>query len=79
MKKADVAMIILIATLSVGIAFFVVSSIPGLNLSSESSENVKTIDRYNSTIDEPDKAVFNDSAINPTVDITIGGSSEGSS
>lgn len=79
MKKTDVAMIILIATLSVGIAFFVVSSIPGLSLSSDTSEDVKTIDRYSSTIDEPSKAVFNDSAINPTVDITIGGSSESGS
>lgn len=79
MKKTDIAMIILIATLSVGIAFFVVSSIPGLSLSSDTSEDVKTIDRYSSTIEEPNKAVFNSNAINPTVDITIGGSSESSS
>jgi len=75
-KKSDLAMIVLIAALSVGAAFLVVGSIPGLNLSSDSTEKVKTIERYESKIDEPDKDVFNSTAVNPTVDITIGDTSE---
>jgi len=76
-KKTDIAMIVLIAALSVGAAFLVIGSIPGLNLSSNSTEKVKTIERYDSKIDEPDKDVFNSTAVNPTVDITIGDSSKG--
>lgn len=72
MKKSDIAMIVLIAALSIGVAFLVVGSIPGLNLSSTSSEKVKTIDRYDAEIAEPDTDVFNSTALNPTVDITIG-------
>ena len=73
MKKTDIAMIVLVAALSMGGALLLVSAIPGLSLSSDTSEKVKTIDRYSSEIDKPDPNIFNSSAINPTVDITIGG------
>lgn len=72
MKKTDFAMIILIASVSVGIAFGVVSAIPGLKMSDESVK-VKTVDKYTTQLDEPDPKVFNKNAINPTVDVTIGG------
>lgn len=72
MKKTDFAMIILIASVSVAIAFGVVSAIPGLKMSDESVK-VKTVDKYTSNLDEPDPKVFNKNAINPTVDVTIGG------
>jgi len=72
MKKSDIAMIVLIAAMSIGVAFLVIGSIPGLNLSSTSSEKVKTINRYDAKIDDPDADVFNSTAVNPTVDITIG-------
>lgn len=78
MKRTDVAMIIIVAAISVGVAFLVVGSIPGLSLSSDASEKVKTIDRYDSKIGDPNPEIFNSSAINPTVDITIGDSSEDS-
>ena len=78
MKKSDIAMVVLIAAISVGVAFLIVGSIPGLNLSSDTSEKVKTIDRYGSDIDDPDADVFNTTAINPTVDITIGRTPEDS-
>jgi len=73
MKSTDIAMIILIASVSVGVAFAVVSAIPGLKQSSEPVK-VKQIDKYSSTLDEPSPAIFNEKAINPTVDVTIGGS-----
>jgi hypothetical protein len=74
MKKADIAMIILIASVSVGVAFGVVSAIPGLKQPDEAVE-VDTIEKYTADIQEPDSDVFNQAAINPTVDITIGGNS----
>jgi len=77
MKSTDIAMIILIASVSVGVAFAAVSAIPGLKQSDELVK-VKTIEKYSDTLAEPDDKVFNSMAINPTVDVTIGGSeSEG--
>ncbi len=71
MKSTDIAMIILIAAISVGAAYGLVSALPFLKSSSESVQ-VKTIDEYSSTMSDPDPDVFNKDAINPTVDITIG-------
>jgi len=71
MKKTDIAMIILIATVSVGIAYFVANGIFG-NVSKESA-TVKTIDPITSTVNPPDQKIFNDTAINPSVEITING------
>ena len=72
MKKTDIAMIILIASASIGIAYAAVSAIPGLKQSDKPAQ-VKTIDRYTAELEEPDEQVFNKDAINPTVDVTIGG------
>lgn len=75
MKKSDLAMIILIAALSIVVAYAVVGSFPGLKLSSEDAVEVDTIERYESDIEKPDSEIFNAQAINPTVTITIGGDS----
>ncbi|HEY1085995.1 MAG TPA: hypothetical protein VGE34_04705 [Candidatus Saccharimonadales bacterium] len=74
MKKSDIAMIILIIAVSGGLAYALMGVIPGLKLSDEGVK-VRTIDRYTSDVPEPDKAIFNKDAINPTVDITIGDAS----
>lgn len=75
MKKTDLAMIILIATISVLIAFFVTRSIVGTP--SEEVVKVKTLEKINETITPPDTAIFNENAINPAVKIEINdGSSE---
>lgn len=71
MKSTDIAMIILIASISVGVAFGLVSAIPGLKASDEVVK-VKTIEEYTSSVAEPDPRAFNKDAINPTVDVTIG-------
>lgn len=73
MKKTDIAMIILIATISVLAAFFITRSIMGNP--SEEEVKVKTIDRISETITEPSDKIFNDDAINPAVKIEIGGDS----
>lgn len=75
MKNTDFAMIILIASVSVAAAFGIVSAIPGLK-QSDKPVVVKTIEAYTSDLATPDPNVFNKNAINPTVDVTIGGTVE---
>lgn len=71
MKKTDIAMIILIASISAITAYFVVGAIPGLQNTNEPVK-VKTIEEYSSTIETPSEDVFNSQALNPTVEVTIG-------
>jgi len=76
MKKADIAMIILIASVSVLVSFFVAKSIFGDVYSG--SVKVKTMDRIESSIVEPSKEIFNKNAINPAVQVQINGTGSGS-
>ncbi len=69
MKKSDVAMIVLIASISVVIAFFIAQSIFGSI--DESTATVKTIDKIESSVAEPSSDICNKSAINPTVEVQI--------
>ncbi|MBC7868855.1 hypothetical protein H7X69_01585 [Candidatus Saccharibacteria bacterium] len=72
MKKTDIAMIILIASVSILVAYFIANSIFG-NVSKETVK-VKIIDTIDSTIVAPDPAIFNKNAINPAVEVQINGS-----
>lgn len=74
MKKSDLAMIILIASASVMIAFFVVRAIPFFSAPDEGAE-VPAIERISENLESPDPTVFNREAINPTVQSVIGGGS----
>jgi hypothetical protein len=74
MKKSDIAMIILIASVSMIVAYFVVKSIPVFQTSSKPKQ-VSTFQEITSNVDEPDPEVFNSGAINPTVEVFIGGNS----
>jgi hypothetical protein len=69
MKKTDIAMIILIASVSVLIAFFVTRSIFGD--SANQPVTIKTIEKINPTLGEVDPSIFNDNAINPAVEVQI--------
>lgn len=74
MKSSDIAMIILIASLSVMVAFFIANSLPFLKVDTQNA-TVKTIEAIPDGIvqtDQPDPAVFNSKAINPTVKTVIG-------
>jgi len=71
MKKTDIAMIILIASVSVLISFFVAKSIFGDVYTG--TAKVKAIDKIDSSIVEPDTDVFNKNAINPAVQVQING------
>jgi hypothetical protein len=69
MKRSDIAMIILIAAVSVGLAYFIANSVLG-SITTQSVK-VKTIDPITSMIEQPNPNVFNENAINPSVEVTI--------
>lgn len=70
MKKTDVAMIILIASISVLVAYFVAKAV--LGDATNQTAKVKTVDAITSDVAPPDPTVFNKNAINPTVQVLIG-------
>ncbi|HEU5121807.1 MAG TPA: hypothetical protein VFT59_03095 [Candidatus Saccharimonadales bacterium] len=74
MKKSDIAMIILIASISVLIAYFIAKAIIG-DVGNQSAK-VKTTEEITTEITEPDPTVFNENAINPTVEVIIGNSQD---
>jgi hypothetical protein len=71
MKKTDIAMIILIASISVIIAFFIAKSLFGETYNG--TAKVKTIDKIDSSIVAPSPDIFNKNAINPAVHVQIDG------
>ena len=71
MKKTDVAMVILIASVSVMVAFIVANSIPALKVS-DMKADVPDVIQVQPNLTELDKNLFNDSAINPTQQTIIG-------
>ncbi len=70
MKKSDIAMIILIASISVLVAYFVAKAVVG-DVQNETVK-VKTAESISTDITQPDTTVFNTNAINPTVQVIIG-------
>lgn len=63
-------MIILIASISILLAYFVAKAIVG-DVQNESVK-VKTTEVISTEVVEPEKSVFNSDAINPTVEVIIG-------
>lgn len=72
MKKTDVAMIIVIASLSVMISYFVGSTLLGGGKTA--SVKVKTAEVISTKVVSPGADIFNGHAINPTVEVIIGNS-----
>ena len=72
MKKTDIAMIVLIASVSMLAAYFGAKAI--LGDPNEESVTVKTVDSISPEVTDPDPRVFNENAINPTVEVIIGDS-----
>lgn len=70
MKKADIAMVILIASVGVLIAFFIASNLPFLKLP-EDGIKVQTMEEITPDLVDPNPDVFNSEAINPTVEIIL--------
>lgn len=69
MKRTDIAMIVLIATTSVLIAFFVTRGL--LGTSATQTVKVKSVEEISSTVKDPDPTIFNSDAINPAVEVQI--------
>jgi len=69
MKKTDIAMIILIASVSVLAAFFLTQTFFGS--ATEEIITVQTIDEVKSDFVEPGATIFNENAINPAVEVQI--------
>ena len=70
MKKSDIAMIVLIASMSMLVAYFVAKGVVG-DVQNQSVK-VKVADPISSTVEDPDPQTFNTNAINPTVEVIIG-------
>ncbi len=70
MKKSDIAALILIASISVLVAYFIADAVIGKP--SSASVRVKTIAPITADVQTPDKTIFNRDAINPTVEVEIG-------
>lgn len=71
MKRTEIITIIAIALASVGVAYFIANSVFS-GIQAETVQ-VKTIEKINSSFAEVDKTIFNDKAINPTVQVQITG------
>ena len=72
MKKTDIAMIILIASVSVLVSFAIANNLTFLK-PPEKGQKVKVAEKIEATVDEPSQQVFNTNAINPTIQTVIGG------
>lgn len=74
MKKTDIAMLVLIAGISMLSAFLIADNIPALKVSPKGAQ-VDTIEKISDTVEKPSEDAFNSKAINPTVETVIGQSS----
>lgn len=70
MKKNDIALLILIASIALVASYFAMKAIVGDP--KQKSVQVETIERFSTDVTQPDASVFNDGAINPTVETKIG-------
>ena len=73
MKKSEIATLILIASISVMVAYFVADGVIGQPTDTTvKAKKVKTIDPITADVVAPDTTIFNSEAINPTVEVYIG-------
>lgn len=71
MKKADLAMIVLVTAVGVFVGYLLATNLTFLKLD-ENGVEVQTAEELTSDITEPNEKVFNSEAINPTVEVTVG-------
>lgn len=70
MKRNDIALIILIASITLVISFLLVKTIFGEP--QNAATKVEKVEAISSNITQPSESIFNKDAINPTVVIQIG-------
>lgn len=71
MKKTDIALIIIIISVSVGLAWAIGSATIGK--SNKQPIQVRTIEKFSSEDVQVDESIFHKDAINPTVEANIKG------
>ncbi len=74
MKKNDFAALILIGSVSLLVAWFTANALIGEP--KKEAQKVKTVEAISDQVETPDKRIFNKQAINPTVERSIGKSSD---
>ena len=70
MKNSEIAMVILIAAVSVIVSYFLGNTI--LGDPSQLAESISYMEPINSSIEQPDNETFNPYALNPTVEVYVG-------
>lgn len=70
MKKNDIAVLILIVAMSLGLAYVLANSL--LGGIKQTSVKVEVVEKIQSSVPDPDPTIFNEDAINPSVEIKIG-------
>lgn len=70
MKKNEIALLILIVSISFAASFFLVSTFMGGSKSK--AVEVPTIEKITGDVVEPEARTFRDGAVNPTVEASIG-------
>lgn len=70
MKKNEIALLILIVAISIGIAYAIGQSIFGK--ATTKPVEVETVNAISADIEQPSESVFNQNGINPTVPVKIG-------
>lgn len=70
MRRKDIVSIVAVAILGIVVAIVAVNSI--LGDISDKSATFRSIEAVNSNVGTPDPEVFNQDAINPTVDVYVG-------
>lgn len=71
MKKTDIAMIILIAGVSILVTYLIANSFPILKDVNKPVQ-VKVAEKISPEFEKVDSTIFNKDAINPTVEVIIG-------
>lgn len=75
MKKTDIAMIVLIASVGVIIAYFIASNLSFLKVPQDGVK-IQTVRAISKDVSQPDDQVFTKDAINPTVEVIVGSEPE---
>lgn len=73
MKKADVALLILVVSIVGLLTYFIAQAL--LGSPKQLSAEVEVVEPISPDVTNPDKSVFNKDAINPAVRILVGNSS----
>ncbi len=74
MKRTDIAMILFIASISVLGSYFIAKTVIGDT--QNEAVTVKTAEAISDEVNAPDERIFNENAVNPTVEVYIGGEGE---